>query len=209
MKYLITFKLNKMKRITLLVLIILVYNRVTLLSQDKKAEGAEPTKAALVIIDIQNKYLTYIPEQDKGIAMYFINAYISLFRSKGLPVIRVYHTDPTYGPSTDSEEFQYPAEIQIKPDDPMVIKNYPSSFKKTDLDKILKENNCNTLFLCGLSAVGCVISTHFAAKELDYKVFMLKDAIMSHNSDYTDNIETMFGAVDYEAVSYMLDLIGK
>jgi len=126
-----------------------------------------------------------------------------------MPVIRVYHTDPEYGPSPESEEFQYPDDIKIKPDDPMVIKNYASSFKKTELDKILKENNCNTLFLCGLSAVGCVISTHFAAKDLDYKVFMLKDAIMSHNSTYTDNIETMFGAVDYEAVSFMLEQAGK
>ncbi len=198
-----------MKRITLLVLFILIYNQITILSQDKKPEDVEPAKPALVIIDIQNQYLTWIPEQDKGIAMYYINAYISLFRSKGMPVIRVYHTDPEYGPSPESEEFQYPDDIKIKPDDPMVIKNYASSFKKTELDKILKENNCNTLFLCGLSAVGCVISTHFAAKDLDYKVFMLKDAIMSHNSTYTDNIETMFGAVDYEAVSFMLEQAGK
>jgi nicotinamidase-related amidase len=198
-----------MKQLTLLILIFLIVNQITLLSQDKKPDDVEPAKPALVIIDIQNEYLSWIPEQDKGIAMYYINAYISLFRSKNLPVIRVYHTDPEYGPSPESEEFQYPDDIQIKPDDPMIIKNYASSFKKTELDKILRENNCNTLFLCGLSAVGCVISTHFAAKDLDYKVFMLKDAIMSHNSTYTDNIETMFGAVDYEAVSYMLEQAGK
>lgn len=196
-----------MKKITILFLIILIANQITILSQDKKPEDVKPAKPALVIIDIQNQYLTWIPEQDKGIAMYYINAYISLFRSKDLPIIRVYHADPEYGPSPESEEFQYPDDIKIKSDDPMVIKNYASSFKKTELDKILRENNCNTLFLCGLSAVGCVISTHFAAKDLDYKVFMLKDAIMSHNSAYTDNIETMFGAVDYEAVSYMLDQI--
>jgi len=198
-----------MKRITILVLFFLIYNQITILSQDKKPEDVEPAKPALVIIDIQNQYLTWITEQDKGIAMYYINAYISLFRSKDLPVIRVYHTDPEYGPSPESEEFQYPDDIKIKPDDPMVIKNYASSFKKTELDKVLKENSCNTLFLCGLSAVGCVISTHFAAKDLDYKVFMLKDAIMSHNSTYTDNVETMFGAVDYEAVSFMLEQAGK
>jgi nicotinamidase-related amidase len=198
-----------MKQLTLMVLMFLIINQITLLSQDEKPDDVEPAKPALVIIDTQNEYLTWIPEQDKGIAMYYINAYISLFRSKNLPVIRVYHTDPEYGPSPESEKFQYPDNIQIKPDDPMIIKNYASSFKKTELDKILRENNCNTLFLCGLSAVGCVISTHFAAKDLDYKVFMLKDAIMSHNSTYTDNIEIMFGAVDYEAVSYMLEQTGK
>ena len=198
-----------MKRITILVLFVLIFNQIAILSQDEEQENADPAKPALVIIDIQNQYLTWIPEQDKEIATYYINAYISLFRSKGFPIIRVYHTSPGYGPHPDSTEFQYHDEIQIKPDDPMIIKNYPSSFKKTELDKLLKENNCNTLFLCGLSAVGCVISTHFGAKDLDYKVFMLKDAIMSHNSTYTDNVEAMFGALDYEAVIFMLDQAGK
>lgn len=198
-----------MKRITILVLFILIFNQIAVLSQDKEQENADPAKPALVIIDIQNQYLTWIPDKDKEIGMYYINAYISLFRSKGFPIIRVYHTSPEYGPHPDSTAFQYPDEIQIEPDDPMIIKNYPSSFKKTELDKVLKDNNCNTLFLCGLSAVGCVISTHFSAKDLDYKVFMLKDAIMSHNSTYTDNVETMFGAVDYDVVSYILDQAGK
>ena len=116
-----------MKKITFLVLFIFIYNQITILSQDKKPEDIEPAKPALVIIDIQNQYLTWIPEQEKEIAMYYINNYISLFRSNDLPVIRVYHTDPEYGPSPESEEFQYPDDIQIKPDDPMIIKNYASN----------------------------------------------------------------------------------
>jgi nicotinamidase-related amidase len=141
----------------------------------------------------------------KGIAMYFINEYISLFRKKDLPIICVYHTGPEWGPHPDSLNFQYPENIKIEPDDPMVIKNYSSSFKKTDLDKMLKERNCNTIFLCGLSSVGCVIATYFAARDLDYNVFLLKDAIMSHDSTYTDNIEIIFDAIAYDAVKYMLD----
>ena len=141
--------------------------------------------------------------------MYMINEYISMFREQELPVIRVYHTDPEAGPSPDSEEFQYPDYINIDSIDPIIIKNYPNAFKKTDLEKIVREQNCNLLMLCGLSSVGCVISTYFGAKDLDFKVFMLKDAIMCHNSTYTDYIEEIFDALGYEAASVIIEQAGE
>jgi len=128
-----------MKRTVISLLVILVSVQIAVLSQDKNINDAGYDKPALVIIDIQNQFLPMVPDQEKGIAFYFINEYISLFRSKGLPIIRVYHTDPKWGPHPDSLNFQYPDNIKIEADDPMVIKNYPSSFKKTDLDKMLKE----------------------------------------------------------------------
>jgi len=70
---------------------------------------------------------------------------------------------------------------------------------------MLKKNNIDVLFLCGLSAVYCVLSTFMGARNHDYKAFMIKDAIMSHNSEYTDNIEVMFDAVGYDVVKMMLD----
>jgi len=69
----------------------------------------------------------------------------------------------------------------------------------------LREKKCNTLFLCGLSSVGCVISTYFGARDLDFNTFLIKDAIMSHNTTYTRNIEEIFGAVNDEVVKLMLE----
>jgi nicotinamidase-related amidase len=93
----------------------------------------------------------------------------------------------------------------IKPEDPKVIKTYPDGFNKTDLDRVIKENGCNTLFLCGLSAVGCVLATWIGAFNNDYKAFLMKDAIMSHNKDYTNNIELMFDAVGYDMIQLILE----
>jgi len=86
-----------------------------------------------------------------------------------------------------------------------VIKNYPSAFKKTDLEKILRDQGADTVFLCGLSAVGCVLYTYFDAKGLEYRTFMIKDAIMSHRPDLTRSVEEITGAVDLDAVAYMLE----
>ena len=188
----------------LICLVILMMIPGTLFSQDKQEQKA-PIKPALVVIDIQNAFLPSIPDKDKETAMEYINYYIQLFRSQGYPVIRVYHQSEEYGVLPGTDQFEFPASVLIKPEDPKVIKTYPDGFNKTDLDKVIKESGSNTLFLCGLSAVGCVLATWIGAANNDYKAFLLKDAIMSHNSEYTDNIEVMFDAVNYDVVKLILD----
>jgi len=173
----------------------------------KQAE--KQMKPVLLVIDIQNEYLSMVPEREKEVALYMINAAIELFRENGFPVIRVYHTDLKYGPKPDTEAFEFPKSIMIKSEDPRIIKNYPNAFKKTDLEKMLRDRGCNTLFLCGLSAVGCVLATYHGAADLDFDVFMLKDAIMSHNSAYTDSIEDIFSALGYGALKVMLEYAQK
>ncbi len=174
-------------------------------SQDNNAQKSKRMKPALLVIDIQNAFLTMVPDREKEVGMYMINAMIDLFRKNGYPIIRIYHQDLIEGPKTDSEAFEFPTTVQIKPDDAKIIKHYGDGFNKTDLDKVLKDKGCNTVFLCGLSAVGCVLATSIGADNHDYKAFFIKDAIMSHNSTYTDNIEDIFGAISYDVVKVMLE----
>lgn len=170
---------------------------------------AEPVKPALLVIDIQNAFLPMIPDVEREKAMANIGYYISLFRQHGYPVILVYHHGEEYGVKPGTELFEFPETVPIKPEDPKVIKTYGDGFNKTDLDKVLKESGCNTLFLTGLSAVGCVLATYVGANNHDYRAFMVKDAIMSHNSEYTRNIEVMFEAVGSEVVKMVLETSGK
>jgi len=196
-----------MKRvITLLITLLLIASAVSF-SQDVKEPAA--LKPALLVIDIQNAFLDMIPEQDREMGMLYINALIELFRSKGYPVIRVYHSSKEYGVVDGTDGFEFPATVVIKPEDPKVIKTYGDGFNKTDLDRVIKESGSNTLFLSGLSAVGCVLATWIGAENHDYKAFLVKDAIMSHNSAYTDNIEVMFDAVSYDVVKLIIESSGK
>lgn len=177
-------------------------------SQDGQEQPKTEIKPALLIIDIQNVYLGMVPEREKEIGMYFINGLIELFRSYDYPIIRIYHLDNESGPRPGSELFEYPASVLIKDQDVRVIKTYPNSFNKTDLDKILREKGSNTLFLCGFSAVGCVLSTWVGAQDKDYNAFLVKDAIMSHDSDYTNHVEEMFNAVGYDVVKLIVENSG-
>ncbi len=40
----------------------------------------------------------------------------------------------------------------------------------------------------------------------DFKTFMIKDAMLSPNAEYTDQIESIFSALDLETMMYMLQI---
>jgi nicotinamidase-related amidase len=196
----------KKKIFSIILLIISVILPSQLFSQVQEEESPKKLiKPALLVIDIQNAYLKSIPEADREPALANINNFITLFRSYGYPVIRIFHRIDEYGVKPGTQEFEFPASVLSEPFDPKIIKTYPDAFNKTDLDKVIKEQGCNTLFLCGLSAVGCVLATWIGADNHDYDAFLIKDAIMSHNSQYTDNVEVMFDAVGYDIVKLILE----
>jgi nicotinamidase/pyrazinamidase len=191
-----------MKKILFIIVSLTMLSAGSIFSQDKKPERMHP---ALLVIDIQKQFLPMMDAQDTAIPMYAINAYIGLFRKYGFPIIRIYHSDKDYGPFPGTPEFEFPEEINILPDDPRVIKTYGNGFIKTDLAKILRDKGINTVFLCGLSSVGCVLATYVGAQDNDFKAFLIKDAMMSHNAGYTSNIEEIFDALGYDVIQVLLD----
>jgi nicotinamidase-related amidase len=192
-----------MKRLLWLTMLLAVL-LVPAVRGDETTPAAPKGKPALLVMDIQNAFLPSIPEQHRGIGMYMINAAIDLFRKNGCPVIRVYHCSLKGYPAAGTNAFEFPADVHIQDGDLKVVKNYPSAFKKTDLAKILRDHGCDTVFVCGLSAVGCVLYTYIDAQNLDFRAFMIKDAIMSHRPDLTHSVEEITDAVGLEAVEYML-----
>jgi nicotinamidase-related amidase len=180
------------------------------------AQAAEPAekelkqmKPALIVIDIQNRYLPLMAQGEKDLVLKVINGAIWLFREHDLPVIRVYHSDPQFGPKPDDEDFEFPASVITRDDDVKIIKNHPGAFQKTELDNILRKKDINTVFLCGLSAVGCVLATYYGAMERDYDVFMVKNGIMSHNSEYTGFVREITDAVTFKTLQFMLESMPK
>lgn len=198
-----------MKRFSIILLTVLIAQTSLVKesrSQDKKTEQIRP---ALLVIDVQNEYLPFMSEEGKSLSFRMINGCIWLFRQKGLPIIRVYNTHPQWGPKIDSEAFAFPSAITVTEDDPKIVKHFPSAFRKTDLDSVLKKKGCNTLFLCGLSATGCVLATYHGAAEKGYDVFMVKDAVMSPNRTDTKVIEDISNSVNFQTLTFMLDHILK
>lgn len=196
-----------MKKIVFMLLLLLVISVSWLHAAEPAKAAPAKIKPALLVIDIQNAFLPLMDDKDKKMGMEMINFYIGLFRANGFPVIRVYHTSPASGPKPGSEEFEFPKTVAVLPDDPQIVKNYPSAFKKTELDKLLKAKGCNALFLCGLSAVGCVLATYHGAMDLDYDAFMLKDALISHDAALTKSVQQICTTIDYYALKLVLESV--
>jgi nicotinamidase-related amidase len=194
----------EMRRIALLCGVVACLAASVAAAEAPAKPEAVAARPALLVMDVQNLYLGYMDQTDRDMALLMVNATIDLFRSKGYPVIRVYHTDLQRGPAPGSEPFEYPATIRVRPEDPMVVKHHPSAFVGTELEQLLRDSGCDTVFITGLSAVGCALATYFDADGRDLKVFMVKGALLSHRSDLTRTVEDMTDAVGYEAVEYML-----
>jgi len=181
-------------------LAVLVLTSVTWAQDEEKG----PVKPALLVIDIQNDFIPMMDQSDRDGAMRMINGAIWLFRQHGFPVIRVYHTDPKWGPAPDSPGFEFPESVIIEESDPKVVKNYPSAFVKTDLDQMLKELGVNTVLLCGLSATGCVLATYFGAQERQYDAFMIAGALLSPSAEQTRAITEILESVGWGGMEVIL-----
>jgi nicotinamidase-related amidase len=166
--------------------------------------AGEAIRPALVVVDVQNAYLPKMSEQEKKYALSVINGSIWFFRQHKLPVVRVYHRDLRWGPAEGDPEFAYPESILPLANDIRIVKHFPSAFVQTDLDRILKKKGCNTVFLCGLSATACVLATYHGGVERGYKVFMVRDGVLSHNPGYTSVITEVCESLNFESMMFFL-----
>ncbi len=168
-------------------------------------DAPAPVKPALLVIDVQRQYVPMMDASEEESATRYINGAIWYFRQHGLPVIRVYHTDPQHGPAPDSEAFEFVETIQVQEDDPKVVKHHGSAFVDTELDALLEEMGANTLFLCGLSATGCVLATYFGAQERGYDVFMIEGALLSPRAPHTEAVQEIVHTVGFPALRTILN----
>jgi len=162
-------------------------------------------KPVLLVVDVQNQWMPMMAEEDRASAPGRINEAIALFREYRQPVIRIYHSDPKRGPEPGTEAFEFPDSIAVLESDAKVVKAHPSSFMKTDLEEMLRDGERNVVILCGLSAVGCVLATYFGAMEREFTVLMVKEALLSHNAEYTDMVENICYSMSLEDLKEMLE----
>jgi len=192
-----------MRQLTIVTLVILVL-AAGAVSAAEETTRTTRGKPALLVMDIQNIWLPMMDDEGKEEALWYVNYAISKFRERGLPIIVVYHSDSTHGPEPGTEAFEFSGEIKISDDDIKVVKSHPSAFTETELEEILRREGCDTVFLVGLSAVGCVLRTHFDAERLGFQPFMIEGALLSHDTDLTRAVEEITGAVRPGNLAYMI-----
>lgn len=115
------------------------------------AAPARLADSTLVLIDCQNTYTQGIMELE-GVqaALEQTAELLDRARSAGIPIIHIQHSD---GPGSlydiEGESGAIVASVAPREGEPVVVKQFPNSFVKTDLDDRLKGHNASNLVLAG------------------------------------------------------------
>lgn len=138
-------------------------------------------KTALLIVDVQNDYFKggAMPLDDAFEACKNIRFILERFRDKNLPVIYIRHLSSRPGatffiPGTSGSEI-HPL-LQPLPEEVVVEKHYPNSFRQTNLLTVLQDLKITDLVVCGMMTHMCVDATVRAAKDLGFDCTVISDA---------------------------------
>ncbi len=101
------------------------------------------------------------------------------FRQEHLPVIHIQHIAKRAGatfflPDTDGINFH--GSVAPLPDERVIEKHYPNSFRDTELDKYLASRKIKKLIICGMMTHMCIDATVRAAFDGGYECVVAHDA---------------------------------
>jgi nicotinamidase-related amidase len=145
-------------------------------------------KTGLVIVDIQNDYFPggkmELVEIEKAAA----NAakLLSHFRSSKLSTFHIQHTwedetAPFFVAGSDGAKIH--RSIAPGPNETVIVKHFPNSFRETRLLEELKKAGVERLAICGAMSHMCIDATTRAAADLGF------DCVVAHDACATTNVE--------------------
>lgn len=170
----------------------------------------------LIVIDLVQDYFnpalwpnSQLPEARQRLVA-ATNELAALFRAHNLPVIwfrqefapdlsdAFLHVQRSGKPYAiqGTAGCQLLPELQIKPEDRILVKKRYSAFFQTDLDTVLGRLQPQTLVLAGITTAWCVRSTAVDAYQRDYRVLLAKEAMAGFTArDHLESLHAMNGLV--------------
>jgi nicotinamidase-related amidase len=138
-------------------------------------------KTALLLIDIQNDYFPGGRMELDGSPEASLRAkeLLTLFRNRKLPVFHIQHISNRKGASfflPDTAGVEIHAHVSPLPGETIIRKNYPNSFRNTDLLTLLKDAGISRLVICGMMTHMCVDATVRAAFDQGFDCVVIHDA---------------------------------
>ncbi|MBX3604929.1 MAG: cysteine hydrolase [Piscinibacter sp.] len=142
---------------------------------------ASPPRRALVVIDVQNEYVTgNLPIEHPPVTQSLdrIGAAMDAARAAGIPVVVVQQDAPEGSPifAVGSAGWQLHPIVAERPHEHRIRKRLPSAFAGTDLADWLARHDIDTLTVCGFMTHNCDASTVFEAAHAGLAAEWLADA---------------------------------
>ena len=148
---------------------------------------------ALILIDIQNDYFPEGKMEVKDALPASENAkkILETCRKQVIPCIHIQHISVHEGatfflPNTIGVNFH--SNVEPIENEIIIQKNYPNSFRDTNLEKYLKTRGINKLIICGMMSQMCVDATTRAAFDKGYQCIVAHDACAARSLSF-ENLE--------------------
>lgn len=148
---------------------------------------------ALILIDIQNDYFPGGRKELVGSteAAGAAARLLAEFRKASWPVFHVQHisTQPAatfFLPGTTGIDI-HPIVTPLT-DEPVITKNYPNSFRETDLLERIRHLEVDSLLFCGMMTSMCVDATVRAAFDLGFTCTVVQDACATLDLSFNGEI---------------------
>ncbi len=144
---------------------------------------------ALLIVDMQNDYFEggkFALSKTDAAAANSANI-LAGFRAANLPVIHIRHEvlrkpAPFFEPGTKGAEI-HPS-VAPAGDESVITKNFPNSFRQTDLQEQLQTLGITDLVIIGAMSAFCIDATTRAATDLGYGCTVAHDACATRDLEF-------------------------
>lgn len=144
---------------------------------------------ALLLVDVQNDYFSggrmELSRGPETVAR--IRDLLNLFRNLNFPVVHMRNIyvrpeSSLYLPDTIGTEIHH--DVLPVDGEKEILKNYPNSFRGTELDGYLREIGIRRLVIVGMMTHMCIDSTVRAAFDLGYQCIVPEDCCATRSLSY-------------------------
>ncbi|KQY12803.1 cysteine hydrolase family protein [Rhizobium sp. Root482] len=150
------------------------------------------SKRAIIVVDLQNDYLTTGRFPLVGIDAALENAarVVDAARRSGDLIINVRHESPADGPffAAGTEGAEIISKMAPQDGEAIVTKRYPNSFRETGLADILSSAGVEDVTVVGAMSHMCIDATARAASDLGYKTTIVEDACSTRDLEFKGEI---------------------
>lgn len=145
--------------------------------------------SGLILVDIQNDYFPGGNMELVRMNEASTNAkdLLSLFRKNQWPTFHIQHIAEHEGatfflPNTEGNKLH--ENIKPLPQETIIQKKFPNSFRETKLQKELKKAEVEQVVICGAMSHMCIDATTRAAADLGYSCVVVHDACATRHLEF-------------------------
>lgn len=143
----------------------------------------------LILVDIQNDYFADGRMELVGMdaAGEKAGQLLTFFRDNRWPTFHIQHISNYEGATfflPDTKGAEIHSAVKPRPDDPVIQKHYPNSFRETPLLNNLKDAGVESAVICGAMSHMCIDATTRAAADFGFNCTVIHDGCATRNLDF-------------------------